>query len=135
MIVSAQLDQPWMKMNGVPMPFKNNTAKIVVQKDPRNAVPVFKCMNVAAQETLHALIEEELKVQPPRIGKRDYKTGKSAAGMANGNFPKMRPVDLPLLSWKSRQAKKRFPASRTDSGNELSQLHDAAVEATPPTTA
>ena len=130
MIMGAQLDQPGMKMNGIPMPFKNNTAKIVVQKETGNALPVFKCANVTAKETLHALIEEELKVQRPRIGKRDYKTGKSAAGAANGNFPKMRPVNLPLLSWKSRQAKKRFPASRTDSGNEPPQLHDAAVEAT-----
>jgi len=87
-------------------------------------------MNVAAQETFHTLIEEELKVKRPRIGQCDYKAGKSASGAAYGNFPKMRPVNLPLFSWKSGKTKKGFPASRTDSGNEPSQLHDAAVETT-----
>ena len=97
MIMGAQFQESGMKMNGIPMPLQHDTAKIVVEQDSGKALPVFKGMDVTAQKTFHALVEEELKVQCPGIGKRDHKTGKPAACAANGNFSKMRPVHLSLF--------------------------------------
>src|SRR5580658_10916990 len=65
---------------------------------PRLAAPGFKRMHVSAQEVLHRLIEEELQIQSPGIGKRHHEAGQGSFGAAHHHIAEVRPVDLSLLS-------------------------------------
>jgi hypothetical protein len=125
--MGAELHNPGMKVNGIATAFQNDATQIVIEQGPWQSSPIFKRMNMATQEALHALIKEELKVQRPGVGKRDYKTGKTAAGTAYGDFSKMGPVYLPLFSGKSSKPKKCFAMSRAHTGNESAQLYNAAA--------
>jgi len=61
-IVGAQLHQAGVEVDLIATPLQYGTAQIIVQDDPRNTRPGFEGMHMAAQEVLHALVEEELKI-------------------------------------------------------------------------
>jgi hypothetical protein len=65
--VRAQLDQPGVEQNLIAAPFEHGTFQVVVKNYPRLPAPEFKCVDMAAQEVLHGLIEEELQIQGARI--------------------------------------------------------------------
>jgi hypothetical protein len=126
MIMGAQIQEPGMKADGVAPAFHHRTAKVVIQQDSGQTGPVSKGMHVATQEALHALIEEELEVERPRVGERYHETGKPPAGSTDGHLPKMSPIDLALFPSKCAQAKKGFLVSRAQTGDYPSQLDYAA---------
>ncbi len=67
-IVGAQLHQSRVEVDLIATPLQYGAAQIVVENDPRLARPGLKGMDVASQEVLHGLIEEELQIQRPRVG-------------------------------------------------------------------
>ena len=61
-IMRAQLDQPGVKLDLVTAALQHRTLEIVVKNHARLPVPILKRMDVAAQEILHGLIEEEFQI-------------------------------------------------------------------------
>jgi hypothetical protein len=84
-------------------------------------------MHVAAQEVLHALIEEELQVQSSRIRLRHHEAGQSSLGAAHHHLSEVSPIDLRLLAGERLELQERLAALRTQAGNGAPQLHDAAA--------
>jgi hypothetical protein len=99
----AQVQQPRMKVNLVTAPFQHGTAEVIVEKDSWLTGPSLKRVNMATQKIFHTLIEEEFQIQSTRVGKGDQKAGQTPAGSADGDFAKVRPIDLSLLSRKTAQ--------------------------------
>ena len=86
-IVGAQLQQPRIKVDLVAAAFQYGTFEVVIENHRRLAAPRLKGIDMAAQEILSRLAEEELKVQRPRVGQRDRKAGQLAAGAAGRDAP------------------------------------------------
>jgi hypothetical protein len=128
-IVSAQFQQTGMEVDLVAAPFQHGTAKIVMKNHTRLARPGLKGVNVATQEVLHALIEEELQIKRPRVGKGDDKAGKTSAGATDHDFSEVCPIDLRLLGWKHMQAQERFWPTGSQIGHSAPQLDDTALVA------
>ena len=126
-IVRAEFDQARVKQDLIAATFQHGAFEIVVKNHSRLPGPGLKGMNVAAQEVLHGLIEEELQIQCPRIGQRDHEAGQSAPGTAHHHVAEVRPIDLRLLAGKSLQLQERLAALRTQAGHGAPQLHDAAA--------
>jgi hypothetical protein len=61
-IVRPQLDEPRVKQNLLAAPFQHGTFQIVVKDHARLPRPELKGVDVAAQEILHGLIEEEFQI-------------------------------------------------------------------------
>src|SRR6266404_4236299 len=66
-VMRTQLDESRVKQNLIAATFEYGTFQVVVKNHSRLAGPEFKRMDVAAQEVLHGLIEEELQIQGARI--------------------------------------------------------------------
>jgi hypothetical protein len=65
--MSGQLEQGGMETDGVAVALHNNAFEIVVEDDPRDPGPCPKGLDMAAQEVLHAGIEEEAQEDVARI--------------------------------------------------------------------
>src|ERR1019366_3046798 len=100
--------------------------RIVVQDHSWLAGPGLKLMNVAAQEVLHRLIEEEFQIQRPRIGQRRHEAGQGALGATHHHVAEVCPIDLRLFPSKRMELKKRLAMVRTQPRHRTAQLHDAA---------
>src|SRR5713226_70430 len=66
-VVRAQLDESRVKQNLIAAAFEHGTFQVVVKDHSRLPGPEFKRVDVAAEEVLHGLIEEELQIQGARI--------------------------------------------------------------------
>ena len=87
-----------------PLPLQHRALEIVVEQDPRHAVPRRERCDVAAQEALHAGIEEEAQEDPARIAQHHDERHQRAAGAADAEMAEMPPVDLRLLAGQAAQA-------------------------------
>jgi hypothetical protein len=66
-IVSGELQQRWMKADGVAVTFQHRALKIIVQQDSRDAAPCREGTDVAAQKVFHPGIQEEAQINRARI--------------------------------------------------------------------
>jgi len=89
-------------------PLQHRTAQVIVKDNSRHTGPGLEGMYMAAQEVLHALVEEELQIQRSRVGKRDHEARQAATGAAYGDFTEVRPIDLSLLGLKHMQPQERL---------------------------
>ncbi len=78
-IVGGQFEQAWMKADRIPVPFQHRAAEIVVQHDSGNPAPIGKRIDMAAEEVLQRLVEEELQKQGARVRQGQHETGQPAA--------------------------------------------------------
>src|ERR1039457_2073715 len=108
MVVGTQLQQSRVEMNLVAPALQNGAAEIVIENHAGLAGPVLKSMDMAAQEVLHGLIEEELQVQRPRVGQGDHEARQCAAGAADRDLAEVGPIGLRLFGRESMQAQERF---------------------------
>src|SRR5271166_716666 len=115
-----------MKQDPIAAAFQHGALQVVVEDHARLAGPSFERMHVSAQKALHRLIEEELQIQGPRIGKRHDEAGQGALGAAHHYVAEVCPIHLRLLPWKRVQLQKRLADLRTQAPNGAAQLHDAA---------
>src|ERR1035438_1432443 len=126
-VVGAQLQQPRMEVDLVAAPLQHGTAQVVMKNHARLSRPGLKGVDMAAQEVLHALVEEELQIQGSGVGQGNDKAGQTPAGAADHDSAEVRPVDLGLLGGKRMQAQKRFRSMGTQRGHGAPQLDDAAL--------
>ena len=110
-------------MNLVAATFQHGTAEVVVEKDSWLSRPGLKRMNMTAQKVFHTLIEEEFQMQSTRVGKGDQKARQTPTGPSNGDFAKVRPIDLPLLSRKAAESQEGLRANGPQTSYHTPQLH------------
>jgi len=85
-------------------------------------------VHVPAQEVLHRLIEEELKIQRPRPGQGHHEATQSAPGAAHHHRAKRCPVNLCLLADEDMKAQKCFLWPRTQPRHHTPHLLDISPE-------
>jgi len=126
-VVGAKLEQTRVELYGVSTTFQNRRAKVVAQNRPRHAAPILEGVNMATQEVLQLLVEEELEEQSARIRQSQHKAGQLAFGTADLDGTEVRPVDLGLLSWEGLQPKKGLAARRSEIGDGTADRAVAAL--------
>jgi hypothetical protein len=115
-----------MKVNLIAAPFQHGTAEVIVEKDSWLARPSLKRVNMTTQKVFHTLIEEEFQIQGSRVGKGDEKARQAPAGPAYGDFAKVGPINLPLLSGKTAQSQEGLLLNGPQTSHHTSQLHHAS---------
>jgi hypothetical protein len=98
----------------------------IIQDDARRSAPGLKGMDVAEEEVLQALVEEELHPEGATVREGEEESGKTAAGTTERDFAEVSPIGLSLLAGEGVEAEESLAARRTDLGHDPAQLHDAA---------
>src|ERR1700686_259320 len=91
-IMSGELEQGGMETDGVAVALHNNAFEIVVEDDPRDPGPCPKGLDMAAQEVLHAGIEEEAQEDVARITQHHDEGHQGAACTADREMAEVAPV-------------------------------------------
>src|SRR5271157_382636 len=82
-------------------------------------------MDVAQEKILQGLIEKELQPQSAAVGEGQEESGETATGAADGHFPEMSPVGLPLLAREGAESEKGLPVGRTQFRHDATELSHA----------
>src|SRR5215471_2922157 len=122
MIVSGELQEARMEMDGITATFEHHTAEVIGRQVSGCAAPIVKGMNVAEEEILERLVEKEFEPQGPAVGKGENEAGQTAAGVPDGEFAKVSPVGLALFAGKSRESEKGLTAGWADFCHHAAQL-------------
>jgi hypothetical protein len=126
MIVSAELEQAGMEVDGVTATLQDDTLHVVVERDSGHAGPRLEGMHMPAQEIFQGLIEEKLQVERARIRQGDQKTREAPASTTDLYFAEMSPVGLGLLPGKESESQECFSLHRAQAGYQAPQLHNAS---------
>src|SRR6516165_1509016 len=105
-----------MKVDAIAATLEHHGAQVVIQDDARCSVPVLKGMDVAEEEVLQALVEEELHPEGATIREGEEESGETAAGATEGDFAEVGPIGLSLLAGEGVEAEESLAAQRTDLG-------------------
>lgn len=125
-IVRGQLQQTGMKAHLIFVAGQNHTAHVVVEDDAGTTLKLGKGLNVSMQQAFQSLIKEEVQGQGARVGKRDDKAGKPAAGLPDAHWAEVRPIGLCLLTGKGSQLPERLLHHGTETGHQTAQLRGSA---------
>ena len=97
--MSGERQQRWMETDGIPLPLQHGALEVVVEQDSgQSPAPGLERHEVAAQEVLHARIEEEVQEDLPRIAHDHDEGHQCPARSADGEMTEMSPVDLTLFT-------------------------------------
>ncbi len=129
-IVRAQLNQSRMKLNLIAATFEHRAFEVVVQDHARLALPGIERMNMAAEEVLHGLIEEELRIQGSRVRQRHHEARQRPLGAIHHHMAEVSLFDLSLFAGEGLQLQERLVFLWTESCHGAAQLHDASGVAT-----
>ena len=66
-VMRGEVEQGRVEADRVAVPLEHGAAQVVVQNDPGDALPCGEGAEMAAQEVLHAGIEEEAQEDVPRV--------------------------------------------------------------------
>ena len=97
-----------MEADGVAVALQHSAFEIIVEDDLRDPGPCLKGLDMAAQEVLHAGIEEEAQEDLARIAQHHDEGHQRTACAANHEMTEVCPVDLGLFAWQTAQAQKRL---------------------------
>jgi hypothetical protein len=107
----SEVEQSRVEADRVAVPLQHGAAQVVIENDPREAVPCGKRAEMAAQEILHAGVEEEAQKDVPREAEHQDKGHQGATEharegtrAANHQMAEVGPVALRLLPGQRAQA-------------------------------
>ena len=103
-VVTGEADQGGMETDGVASPLQNSALQIVVEQNPRYAVPCREGLGMTAQEVLHARIEKEAQKNLARVAQDHDESHQRTARAADGEMAEMPPINLGLLARQGAQA-------------------------------
>jgi len=112
-VVRRQLEQTEIEAHGIPVPFADRRAQVVVEQMTRDPLKVRECVHVPAQEVLHRLIEEKPQEDPSRIRERQDEGGERSARGADHDVAEAGPIHLGLLRRKCPTPQEGLARSRT----------------------
>ncbi len=97
-VVTAELEQPGVEADRVPLPLEDGALHIVVEDNPRHPVQRAEGLHVAPQEALERLVEHEDGVQRPRPTQHQDEGGQSPGGAPDGDRAEAAPIGLALFT-------------------------------------
>ena len=117
-----------MKADGIAPPLEHGALEIVVKQHPWHAAPGLEGPGVAAQEVLHARIEEEAQEDLPRVAQHHDERHQRPARTADVEVSEMSPVDLGLFARQGTQPQIGFRlGARPVAGDEMAEMIGAAA--------
>jgi len=125
-IMGAKLEKPGMKASLAAEAFQNSGLEVVVEQASGATTERLEGPDVAQEEVLECLVEEELEVEGAGVGQREHEARKAPFGLTDANPSEVSPVNLALLAREELQACEDFDHSRSQATDEASQLSDAA---------
>src|SRR2546422_5285045 len=115
-----------MKVDGVAAALQHDAAKIIGRQATGRSTPIGESVDVAEEKILQALIEKKFQPQGAAVGKGQDEGGQATAGTTEGDFAKVGPVGLRLLTGESAQAQKGLTLGRAQFGHHAAKLSHAA---------
>jgi len=103
-IVPGEVEQGRVEADRVTVPLQHGAAQIVVQNDPRDAVPCGERAEMAAQEILHAGVGKEAQEYLAREAEHQDKGHQGATRPANHQMTEVGPVAWRLFPGQRAQA-------------------------------
>jgi hypothetical protein len=103
-VMRSEVEQGRVEADRITVPLQHGAAQVIVQNDPRNAVPYGKRAEMAAQEVLHAGVEEEAQKDVPREAEHYDEGHQGTARPANHQMTEVGPVALRLFPGQRAQA-------------------------------
>src|SRR5271157_335722 len=125
-VVSGEFQEAGVEVNGIAAALQDHAAEIVGLEVTGRSTPILKGVDVAEEEILQTLVEEELDPQGAAVGESEDEAGQTATGTAQSDFPEVGPISLCLLAGEGAQAQKSFPLGRAQFGHDAAELIDAA---------
>ena len=117
-----------MEADRVAAPFQHRTFQIVVEQDTRNAAPRGEGGDMAAQEVLHAGIEEEAQEDLPRVAQHHDERHQRTPRPANLEMAEMSPVHLRLFAGQAAQTQIGLGfRTRPMAGDQVAEMIGAAA--------
>ena len=117
-----------MEADRIATPLQHGALEIVVEQDPRHPVPGRERADMAAQEALHAGVEEEAQKDLARVAQHHDERHQRTAGAADLQVAEMRPIDLRLLAGQAAQPQIGLRrAARPMLGDEMAEVIGAAA--------
>jgi hypothetical protein len=121
--VPGERQQGRVEADGLPLALQHGALQVVVEQHPRHAAKGLEGPGMAAQEVLHAGVEEEAQEYLPRIGQHHDEGHQRAAGAAYLEMPEVAPVDLGLFAGQGAQAQVGLGRrARTVQGDEVAEM-------------
>lgn len=130
-VVSREIEQLRVETNSVGQPFDYGRLEIVVQQDSRTSSQFVQRANMTRNKVLKGLVEEELEVQRPGIGKREHEAAQSPRRPSDAHKSEVTPVHLPLLAGEHLHADVDFGGARSQAADEPPKLSNASRITTP----
>ena len=97
-VMACEREQGGMKADGVATALEHGALQIVVEGDARHRPSAREGADVAAQEVLHARIEEEVQVELARPRQHHHEGHQRTARAPDRQVPEVPPVDLGQLA-------------------------------------
>ena len=108
--MAAQFKQRGVEADGVARALEHGALQIVVERHPGHRAPGLEGRDVAAQEVLHARVQEEAQEDAPRPRQHHHEGHQRAARTADGEVAEVPPIDLALLTRQRAQTQVRLGA-------------------------
>jgi hypothetical protein len=133
-VIRSEVEQSWVEADRVALPLQHGTAQIVVQNDSWDPLPCSEGAEMAAQEVLHAGVEEEAQKDLPREAEYHDECHQGAPRPTNHQMAEVSPVALRLFTRQGAQTKiglrlRTWPMAGNDSAEAA---FAAAIGATAP---
>src|SRR5271165_4621939 len=102
-VVPGEVEQDGVEADRVAVTLEHGASQVVVQDDPGDALPRGEGGEMAAQEVLHARIEEEAQEDVARVTQDHDEGHQRAARAADRHVSKVGPVALRLFAGQRAQ--------------------------------
>jgi len=96
-VVAAELEEPWVEADRLPLPLEDGAFHVVVEQDPRHPVQRAEGLDMPAQKTLEGLIQHEDGMQRPRPAQHQDEGGEPPGSAPDGDRAEAPPIGLALL--------------------------------------
>ena len=127
-VVPSKAQQRGVEADRVTASFQHGAFQVVIEQDPRHAVPGCERANVAAQEILHPGVEVEAEKDLARVAEHHDERHQRTVRTAYLQVVKVAPVHLCLFTWQAAQAQIRLGrAARAMLGHEVAEVVGAAA--------
>ena len=124
-------EQRRVEADRVALAFEHGALEVVVEHDPGTAVECGEGLDVAAQEAVHARVQEEAQEDHARVAQHHDEGHQRAACAADLQMAEVAPVALHLLARQRAQAQIGLgDRTRAHAGDEVAEVLAAAAVAT-----
>ena len=122
-VVGGQGQQRRVEADRVALALEHGALEVVVQQHPGHAAEGGEGRDMAAQEAVHAGVEEEAQEDHARVAQHHHEGHQRAAGAADLQMAEVTPVDLRLLARQRAQAQVGLGGrARAHAGDEVAEV-------------